>query len=365
MSRSCKPRGAIRPHFRDPMRYVKPVISSDWVVLASEIIARSLVLLLLILQPVLLPLARRFLTLSAIVLVCGGSVPADAAERTFVLAPADLVTAPDLFGAKALSRSAVLGKAVGLRRGAVRFAKSLCPSLLADPTRKITRVRVLGGPTGAPLVVGKSLATGLTAALTAMNASTWFPPATGAVFQPSWVTDPTVVGAMGFTTGGFTVGDQTGALGKTDAENRVPGFRLKMDLGADPGLGPIELAIAITTELPSKRAGKPGKRTECVMVASVAPVDLEALRDLVDAATLGSVTRHRLEDILSDAQTFLDRGKPDRAARNIRTFALEVAQRSEVEIAPAFTEPMITRANAAAEALCLDQPCRCERPCAQ
>ncbi len=332
----------------------------------SEIAARSLVLLLLILPPVPPPLVRRFLTLSALVFICGGSTPAFAAERTFVLAPADLVTAPDLFGAKALSRSALLGKAVGLRRGAVRFAKSVCPSLLADPTRKITRVRVLGGPTGAPLVVGKSLAAGLTVALTAMNASTWLPPATGTAFQPLWVTDPTVVGAMGFVTGGFAFGDQTGALGKSDAENRVPGFRLKMDLGpTDPGVGTIELAIAITTELPSKRAGKPGKRTECIMVASVAPVDLEALRDLVEITPLGSVTRNRLHDILDDAQTFLDRGKPDRAARNIRTFALEVAQRSEVEIAPAFTEPMINRANAAAEALCLDQPCRCERPCAQ
>lgn len=331
----------------------------------SEIVVRVLVLLLLILRPVSPPLVRGFLTLWAFVFVCGGSLPAAAAERTFVLAPADLVSAPDLFGAKALSRSAVLGKAIGLRRGALRFAKGVCPSLLADPTRKITRVRILRGPTGAPLVVGKSLASGLTAALTAMNASTWLspPPPTGSTYQPSWIAEPVLTDAMGFVTAGFAVGDQTGALGKGDAENRVPGFRMKMDPGTDPGLGTIELAIAITTELPPKRAGKPGKRTECIMVASVAPVDLEALRDLVDAAPLGSVTRNRLRFILSTAQTFLDRGKPDRAARNVRTFALEVAQRSKGEIAPAFTEPMITRANAAAEALCLDQPCRCQLPC--
>jgi hypothetical protein len=126
---------------------------------------------------------------------------------------------------------------------------------------------------------------------------------------------------------------------------------MTVNLASDPGLGVAELTVAVTTELPSKRLGKPGKRTECVMVASVLPVDIEALRDLVDAAGLTNVTRNRLHSILNTAQTFLDRGKPDRGARNIRTFALEVAQRSEGEIPPAFAEAMINRANAAAEAL--------------
>lgn len=331
----------------------------------SEIIARSLVLLLLILRPVPLPLVRRILTLSALVFVCSGSLPAAAAERTFVLAPADLVTAPDLFGAKALSRSALLGKAVGLRRGAVRFAKSLCPSLLADPTRKITRVRVLGGPTGAPLVVGKSLASGLTAALTAMNASTWFPPSSATTRQASWVVEPPVADALGFATAGFAVGNQTGALGKDDAATRIPGFRFTIDVPNDPGTGTVEIALALTTELPAKRAGKPGKRAECIMVASFVPVDVDALRDLVSATPLGNVTRNRLLYILQRVQSFLDGGHADRAARNMRTFALEVAQRSETEIQPAFAEAIINRANASAEALCLDQPCNCKTPCDQ
>jgi hypothetical protein len=347
------------------MRFVQPSSSATWGDVVSGISARFLVLLLLILRPVPLPLARRFLILLAFVFVCCGTLPADAAERTFVLAPADLVTAPDLFGAKALSRSALLGKAVGLRRGAVRFAKSVCPSLLADPTRKITRVRVLNGPGGAPLVVGKSLAAGLTTALVTMNAAPWFPPASGTTFQPFWVADATGPDVIGFATAGFANGNQAGALGKSEVENRAPAFRLRLNVPTDPGLGTIELAVAITVELPSTRAGKPGKRTECIMVTSVAPVDVEALRDLVDVTPLGSVTRHRLHDILNDAQTFLDRGKADRAARNIRTFALEVAQRSETEILPSFSERMIDRANAAAEALCLDQPCRCNRPCSE
>jgi hypothetical protein len=351
MSRSCKPMGPFRPRFRDRMRYVKSVISKSYGAFMSEIVARSLVLLLLILRPVPLPLVRRFLTLSAFLFVCGGSLPAVAAERTFVLAPAELVTAPDLFGAKALSRSAQLGKAVGLRRGAIRFAKSVCPSLLVDPNRKITRVRVLGGPTGAPLVVGRSLATGLTAALTAMNASTWFPPATATARQISWVVEPPVADVIGFATAGFALGNQTGALGMGDAATRIPGFRFTIDLPNDPGTGTVEIALALTTELPATRVGKPGKRTECIMVASFAPVDVEALRDLVNATPLGNVTRNRLLFILQRVQGFLDDGHADRAARNMRTFALEVAQRSDTEIQPAFAEAMINRANAAAEAL--------------
>ncbi len=280
-----------------------------------------------------------------------GVVPVNAAERTFVLAPADLVSGPDLFGANALSRSAVLGRAIGLKHGAVRFGKGVCPSLLADPARKLTRVRVLGGPAAAPLVVGRSLQKDLTSALVVMSAETWLPPGVGTTRQSSWVTEPPASNVVGFTTAGFAIGDQTGALGKADAENHIPGFRITVDLGLDPGTAPVNLAVAITTELPAKRVGKPGKRTECIMVAAMLPVDLTALRDLVSATPLGNVTRNRLSGILDTAATFLDRGHPDRAARNVRSFALEVAQRSETEIPPAFAEVLINRANATAEAL--------------
>lgn len=310
-----------------------------------------MVLLLLFLPRVPRFISPTLLVLAAALVGCLAGVPANAAERTFVLAPSDLVSAPDLFGAKALSRSATLGSAVGLKRGAIRFAKGVCPSLLADPTRRVTRVRLLGGPVGAPLVVGRSLANGLTSALTLMNTATWLAPASGTTRQASWSSEAPLPEAVGFATTGFATGDQTGALGKSDAGNRIPGFRMIVNLASDPGVGTAELAIAVTTELPSKKIGKPGKRTECILVASLAPVDLQALRDLVTATPLGTVTRNRLNFILATAQTFLDRGKPDRAARNVRTFALEVAQRSETEIPPAFAEAMINRANAAAEAL--------------
>jgi hypothetical protein len=326
------------------------------------------VLLLLIPPRVPRSCAPIFLAVLALLFGCLGSVPANADERTFVLAPADLVNAPDLFGAKALARSATLGRAVGLKRGAVRFAKGVCPSLLADPTRRVTRVRLLGGPVGAPLVVGRSLANGLTGALTLMNTASWFAPASGTTRQASWTTEAASAEAIGFQTAGFAVGNQTGALGWGDAANHAPGFRMMVDLASDPGVGAAELAIAITTELPPRKIGKPGKRTECILVASLLPVDLEALRDLVTAASLGSVTEHRLLFILQRAQGFLDSGQeegPKRAARNIRTFALEVAQRSETEIPPAYAEAMVNRANAAAEALCLDQPCNCKSPCLQ
>src|SRR3982751_707813 len=102
-----------------------------------------------------------------------GGVPADAAQRTLVLAPADLVAAPEIFGASALSRSATLGKAIGLKQGSMRFAKGVCPSLLPDPNRRITRVRLLAGAAAAPVVVGKTLGKGLTAALVVMDPASW------------------------------------------------------------------------------------------------------------------------------------------------------------------------------------------------
>lgn len=311
------------------------------------------VVLLLLIRPRVLRALRYHLLACALLTVGSfGPAPAEAAQRTFALSPADLVAASDLFGAKALARSAVLGKAVGLRRGAVRFAKSTCPSLLPDPTRKLTRVRVLGGPMNAPLVVGRSLASGLTTALTQMNAATWLPPASGKTRQSHWSAEPPATDVVGFATDGFAGGDLTGSLGGVDAGNRVPGFVVAVNLaGPDPGVGPAEIAMQLTTELPPKRLGKPGKRTECIAVAALLPADIPALRALVDAAGLTDVTTHRLQFILDTAQTFLDRGAPDRAARQIRSFALEVAQRTESEIPPPSAEAIINRANLAAEAL--------------
>jgi hypothetical protein len=167
------------------------------------------------------------------------------------------------------------------------------------------------------------------------------------------VAEPAAADVIGFSTAGIAVGDQTGALGAADATNRIPGFRMTVDLtGANPGTGSVEIAIALTSELPTKKLGRPGRRTECILVVTLVPADLQAVRDLL-AATPGltDVTRHRLEFILDTAQDFLDRGARDRAARNLRTFALEVAQRSEIEIAPTSAEAMINRANLAAEAL--------------
>ncbi len=189
------------------------------------------------------------------------------------------------------------------------------------------------------------LGSGLTNALTLMSTATWSAPASGATRQAHWVVDAPVGDAVGFTTAGFAVGDQTGALGKNDASNRALGFRMDVNLPDDlsPGIGTAELAVAITTELPPKKLGKPGKRTECILVASLPPADITALHALVNAAPLTSVTRHRLNFILDTADMFLERGKPDRAARNVRTFALEVAQRTETEIPPAFAEAMINR----------------------
>ena len=310
-----------------------------------------MVLLLLFRPRVPRCLPPKSVALLALLTGCLGVTTARADQRTFVLSPADLVGAPDSFSAKALSRSAILGRSVGLKHGALRFAKGVCPSLLADPTRRITRIRVLGGPAGAPLIVGRSLGSGLTNALALMKAVTWLPPTTGKTRQPNWVAEAPVADAIGFSTLGFAVGNQIGALGKDEGASRIPGFRIDVNLPINPGVGAVDLAVVLTTELPPTKLGKPGKRTECILVASVLPVDLQALRAVTDAAPLTPTTRNLLTGMLNTSQSFLDHGKPDRAARNVRSFVLAVAQRTEAEIPPPVAEQMIIRGNAIAEAL--------------
>ena len=62
------------------------------------------------------------------------------------------------------------------------------------------------------------------------------------------------------------------ALGKEHAGTPALGFSMNVNLPTDPGVGTAELALAVTTELPPKKLGKPGKRTECILVASLPPV---------------------------------------------------------------------------------------------
>ena len=167
VSRPCKLRR--RPRHRNPgfMASARSIFSLGYCRSWAENVTGFLVLLLAPSPASAASFSPTFLVLT-LLLVSFSGVPAVAAERTFVLAPADLVSAPDLFGAKALSlghpRSCRRSEA---RRGALR--EGVCPSLLADPTRHITRVRLLGSPTGAPLVVGRSVGRGLTNALTLMS----------------------------------------------------------------------------------------------------------------------------------------------------------------------------------------------------
>jgi hypothetical protein len=68
------------------------------------------------------------------------------------------------------------------------------------------------------------------------------------------------------------------------------------------------------------------------------------------AAPLIPTTRNLLTGMLTRAELPRQR-EPDRAARNIRSYVLAVAQRSETEIPPSVAEQMINRGNAIAEAL--------------
>ena len=76
------------------------MISSYYIDPARQFEYSSLVLLLLFLRSVPRFLSPQFLIVAVSFIGYLGADPADAGQRTFVLAPADLVAAPDLFGAK-------------------------------------------------------------------------------------------------------------------------------------------------------------------------------------------------------------------------------------------------------------------------
>ena len=240
------------------------------------------------------PRPRRFVIVGGLGAVSGGRRGAHVRRWR----PPTSSPRPDLFGAKALSRSAILGKAVGLKRGAVRFAKGVCPSLLADPTRRITRVRLLGGPVGAPLVVGKSLANGTHRRAHARWAPRrGSPPAIGKTRQAHLGRRGAVTGRRRIRDGGLRDrGSDRRARQGRRRQNRAPGFRVdgrprEQSRASAPSSSPSPSRPSCRRRGSASRASAPSASWS----RRLFPVDLMALRDLVAATPLTTVTRHRLE----------------------------------------------------------------------
>lgn len=289
----------------------------------------------------------------ALFLVLLTAVPVAAAERTFAFSPADLARMVDEFNATAIARSDTLRSKVKIHGSDVRFFGRSCPTLTADGGRAASRVRVLDGASRAAALASRVPNFALGAALQAMGAASWSPPGIARTRQASWVVDaPGPTGTVGFATAGFAAGDPTGKLGGATATDSTPTFVVGVDV-TNGATEPAALVVALTTELPPTRPGKMPKRAECFLVGRAHPTDVQALVDLVTAATLSTDTRNRLNNILGDALDWVANGKPPRAARAVKRFALEVASRSGSEIPPGDAEAMVTRALEVSDALAL------------
>lgn len=303
--------------------------------------------------PLLLP-RRQMLGRIALVGVLLVAAPAAfAAERTFVFSPAGLADTVDGFNAQLIANSGspLFGKQVRLHGGSVRFFGRSC-STLGAAGAVASRVRVLDGATRAGQLARHTPNLPLAAALQSLGAASWTSPASARTHQPSWTVEAPPPGVVGFTTAGFATGDPTGAIGAST--DRTPSFLVKVDLTSGvTTTDPVPLVLALTTEVPSTHPGRIPKRSECFLLGASRPTDVQALADLVAATTLPALTRSRLDNILADATNWIAAGKPLRAARAAKHFALEVASRSGSEIPAEDAEAMIARALQVMDALSL------------
>jgi hypothetical protein len=287
--------------------------------------------------------------LIALFLTLMTAVPVVAAERTFVLSPADLARMMNEFSAAALGKSGSLGRQVGVHGNAIRFFGRICQPLTGGYAA--SRVRVLDGAGRAALLAGPRPNLALGSALQSMGADAWGPPATARTHQPSWVSEAAGPGTVGFAIAGFATGDPTGTLGAAAVGNAAPSFLVGVDLTPDFATKPAALVLALTTELPPSRPGRMPKRSECFLIGSAYPADVQALAELLAATTLPAATRTRLENIVEDAIVWLRKEQPQRAARAAKRFALAVASRSGSEIPGDAAEQMVMRALLVSDAL--------------
>ncbi len=316
---------------------------SDFYSRAAVVDPRPLVLLLLSSRP-MLPLFALLLTLLNVAI-------AGAEERTFVISPADLSRMVSEFNAQAIAASSTLRSKVKIHGSDVRFFGRSCPALTSDGGAAASRIRVLDGASRAAQLFSRAPNLALGAALQSMGAASWAPPAVAHTMQPSWIVEPApVAGTVGFSTAGFAAGDPTGTIGGASATDTTPSFVVGVDV-TNGATEPAALVLALTTELPPTRPGRKPKRSECFLLAHAYPTDVQALVDLVAATAISNDLRNRLGNILGDALDWLARGKPTRAARQTKRFALEVAGRSGSEIPADAAEQMVTRALKVSDAL--------------
>ncbi|TMA80371.1 MAG: hypothetical protein E6J72_08550 [Deltaproteobacteria bacterium] len=288
------------------------------------------------------PLMLALFALLAALLV---ATPAEAADRTFVFSPADVVSMIEAFNAEILARSGSFGRDIAIRGDRVRFFGRSCPAL-ADGAHVISRVRILDSADHAGVLAGKSNKPNpdLATALKSMDVASWTSPAAARTSVAGWTTDTSDPDAAGFVLAGFANGDPTGAIGIAQLTDATPKFLVQLDLAAPITGDPASLVVAITTELPPTRPGKMPKRGECFVVVSAYPADLQTLVDLLARSPMPDTLRATLSQLLDDAATSLAAGNPGSAATSVKSFAVTLARAIGTGIDDTAAERLVLRA---------------------
>lgn len=278
--------------------------------------------------------------------------PLCAEQRTFLLAPADLVAMIDDFNAAVLDRSGSLGRGVvAIRRGAVSLARKPCPSLSVSMERTLARIRVLDSPTRAALLAGRRAPNNaLGDALALMGGTAWGPVVEAQTLRESWLAEDTQEGVAEFVAPFERIGSGAGTIDGTSRADTRASFLVRLEAGDSPAIDGIPLVFALTTSIPP-RFGRRSKQTECFLVAVIKGADLSTLFDLLTATPMPAETRDYLAGQLAKASELVVRNRSQLAVRALKRFGAEVAHGWGTGIPAGAAEELITRTVSVIEAL--------------
>ncbi len=287
---------------------------------------------------------------AAVAWLVGWGTSADAAERTFLLAPGEVVSAVDSFNGRLLTNSAALPKRVKISKGASIFDRVKCPSLSVEPGRLVSRISVIDSAERAAAMAGtRKPRDAVSAVLNLLGADSWTPPAVRfSSSVPGWTAAPLMVGPplVVFQASGATAGDST-------AFARLPGqFRFVLDLSQSQAgpRGEFSLVMSLTSQSLGGRRRRP-EIVECFFLANLVPADMEELGRRLAEAPLPANARARLQELFDRANERLAAGKLDGARESLATFAGEAGSRMNTQIDPQTTQSLMEQALRVMEAL--------------
>lgn len=280
----------------------------------------------------------------------GWGTRGDAAERTFLLAPGEVVSAVDSFNGRLLTSSAALPKRVKISKGATVFDRVKCPSLSTAPGRLVSRISVLdSAERAAAMADTRKPREALSAILNLLGADSWALPAVKFSSNvPGWTAAPLTEGPplVVFQASGARAGDSL-------AFARLPGhFRFVLELSQTKAgaQGEFSLVMGVTSQSLGERRRRP-KMVECFFLVSLVPADMEELGRRLAEAPLPARARTRLQELFDRTNERLAAGKVAGAKESLATFAGEVGSRMNTQMDPQTIRGLMEQALRVMEAL--------------